>query len=740
VPKVDFENSANKLHFVNGSEQLIFDGTNFRHSGLRALTAAETLNVIISEGVREFTAAEITSAALTATAGTIFPVTSKGGHLGYVAIFDTSVNELGPATQAVDSTRLNITAAGTSKLHFASLPDLSTANTNWVKLLARTEDGGDKAFFATDTSTSSVSLARSGSTVTATATAHGLSSNDVVILSGFAVDTKYNGVWFVTVTDANHFTFALAYGASSYAASESGGTCKRIIKVANATTTGDIAATTKDTSYVVNQDRGIAASSVGGAQPGYQFYASIYNRSSGPHVGNRITIAGRKLQTAYRCNWRITGLPDLSGFDTEWDIVIGRSADGGEVPCVVTDASANWAYANNADTKITIVQASIDASFELPERNGVIPSTIDKLVRAGDFLYAADSVSPYLYRCGSQADDNNGDFMGDPDQSWAADDFQTFPTGAVVSCIAETDNQLIAFTKNDSAVSVNQGGYIDWAGPWGVGCAGSRAFIKTPYGSYWVTGAKQIATIVAGQPAPVSKEFDAGLMSLIGDAYLSTTEIAFYRNVAKGKDELIVKARKTNGDPFNVVFDFQLKDDRAELGQAYERTYVGQLASDHIINTVRDSSDVPTVYASGANGQIYEINSGSTDNGTEYSADGILVLNTGTDGVVVPAVEWIGDQNVVVSVGQNLKTTDDATSEFNFETLVAEVYPDGEDDYHFRANLTRPQQKWLYLRFQLTSHSADGNLNLNTAAHLPLETYGRIWCVQPVIGAGKGRQ
>src|SRR6185312_767937 len=76
--------------------------------------------------------------------------------------------------------------------------------------------------------------------------------------------------------------------------------------------------------YQLNQVIGIAASTVGGTNAGYQFYASIYNPTAGAHVGNRIAVGSRFLQTGYRCNVHVTGLPDLSGTDSEWAILIAE--------------------------------------------------------------------------------------------------------------------------------------------------------------------------------------------------------------------------------------------------------------------------------------------------------------------------------------------------------------------------------------------------------------------------------
>ena len=102
----------------------------------------------------------------------------------------------------------------------------------------------------------------------------------------------------------------------------------------------------------------LAASSIGGAQPGYQFYASIYNPATA-HVGNRQPL-GVRLNNSSACIAVISGLPDLSSIDTEWCLLIGRTSDGAQLPYAVIDNAGNWIYATSGQTSISITQSNID--------------------------------------------------------------------------------------------------------------------------------------------------------------------------------------------------------------------------------------------------------------------------------------------------------------------------------------------------------------------------------------------
>lgn len=728
------------LYIQNGTDSKWFDGTSLRDNGIRALTDTEISNIVIVEGVHQLTTAELAAVTLTEAAGGSFSATTLGGMFWYVVLFDTSNNELGPAVLNVSSARKNFTGAS-KKMTVAVMPT-PTVSTQ-LKLIARTDDGASRAKFCVNLAgtVAAASLQRSGSTVTVTSTAHGLSTGDVVILSGSS-DSTYNSVWSITVTGANTFTFTMAIASGSTSAI-SGVTHNRIVSAANATASVDVTATAADTTYVVNQLRGVAASSVGGAQPGYQFAASIANPDHGDHVGNFSNIASRMVNVT-RCNFRATGLPSLSGSDTEWKIQLGRTGDGGVVPAPIIDNSGNFIYCGNTDTAITINEEDIDGDFELPSRNGIIPATCDKITLVGDYAYAANSISSDIFRSASIAGTNNGDLLGDPYQSWAANDVDTFPTHKIPTCIAENDYELVVGTKNHTGVLSNLSGFQGWRGPWKVGMAGKKAFCHAgPYGFVFLTGNKQLASFINGVPVPVSEEYEAALLNQISDANLSTAELVYEQIPEKGIDRVLVKGLNSSNQPVHVYHDFKLRDGRSTLGQAYDSQFasaspLGGTHDYHLVETP-NAAGRAAVFACADNGRIYELESGSTDSGTEFDAEDITVMNGGTNRLSIPVIEWIGDGNVVVAVGDTLSTSDDSTSQFYFETLTTEVFPDGADDKHWRAELTKPEMKWKFIKFTLSSHSADGSLALSTIPGCPVETYGRIRCIQPGIGNQRAR-
>ena len=515
----------------------------------------------------------------------------------------------------------------------------------------------------------------------------------------------------------------------------------------NATTSVDVLAPTQDTTYQVNQNRGLAASSVGGSNPGYQFYAAIYNTTTG-HVGNRIALTGRAVPTV-RSHWNLHGLPNVSATDSEWALVIGRTGDGAAVPYVSSDNAGNWCVVPSGSTDYNVGRfPNLDASHELPTRNAQIPAQCNMFCVAGDYAYAADTASPTLRRSGSLADDRAGVFTGRPEQSWAANDIDTFPTGEPMTGMWEIDQEVFCGTLHDSAISVNLGGIQQWVGPWAVGIAGRRAGTKCgAHGFFWLSGDKQLCTMQQGVPVVVSDEYELAELSQIGDANLSTVELSYYRSAAQNKDELRIEGLTQAGTPYTIIHDFKLREGGAPgsiYGQGYSSQFGGILGNAFTLAQIRDGNGKLQVYAGGNNGQLYQLYSGADDIGNQYTADLILLINGGPNRPNVPWVDWYGDGLIQMTVGRNLQTSLALGAQFGFDAPSADAdipqaVPGAEYDFLYRTYLVPPEVQRLYVRFQLTSHSADGNLNLNSPPHVPLENYGRLYELIPAIGDERER-
>lgn len=817
----------NRFHYGDGANQRWLDGANWRVSGLPALTADQVQAITITEGVRELTPVEASTITLSAASGGSFLDDTQTGHLIYVAFFDTSTNEIGPATISVAAGRI-LVAAG-EKITVANMP--TPTNPNWVKLIGGTADGGSLAYLfikstsnissVTPSSTNTIvswsassvrgiglwivtvmvqtalpHLLSPGSSVmvtmpsgaaaasgiynvnavadathftyqyatglpvngsgaggsiagreaTVVSPGHGLTTGDIASIQGTA---GYDGRYQVSVIDGNTFVFASAPGPSPTLGA--GGTVTALVTADNATSSVDVLAPTADSTYQLNQNLGLAASTIGSVDAGYQFVASIYNPNGGGHVGNYALIGagGRALETAYRSNWHISALPDLSSLDPEWVLLIGRTGDGAEVPYPCTDNVGNFAIAQG-QTSLTITQANI-ATQPMPTRNGIIPAECASFCVAGDFCYASDPNSAYLRRSGdlSQAVERGDSVLGRPEQSWAADDIDTFPTGEALTGIFEVDQEVFCGTLNDCALSVNLAGVEQWNGPWGIGLAGSRAAAKCgAIGFFWLTGDKQLAMFSQGVPVIVSDEYELAELSQIGDQYLPAVELVYFRSAALGKEELRIEGQKADGTPYTVIHDFKLREldsaPGALYGQGYSSTFLGPLASAFTSAQVRDGNGKLQVFCGDSNGRLYQLYSGADDVGNQYAGDLILLVNGGTGRPDVSFLDFYGDSNIKITVGRNLSSSLAPGAQWGFtppnpDADFPTVVPGAEQDFLYRFYLVPPEVQQLYVRFQLASHSADGNLALNNPPHLPLESYGRLYEMIPAMGDERDR-
>lgn len=487
----------------------------------------------------------------------------------------------------------------------------------------------------------------------------------------------------------------------------------------------------------------LAASSVGGSQPGYQFYMAYYNPITG-QVGNRVKI-GARVAPSVASQIDITGLPNLSGEDSELVKLIGRTGDGAEVPYVVADASSNWVYVENGSTSATITAAGIDGNYELPTRNGLMPN-LDKVVRVGERIYGGIANSPTIYKSTSELDAVTGKYLGRPEQSWPANNIETFPTGEPVTCVAFYSYELWAFSQNDLAILTELAGVPGWQGPWNGGCAGQNAFTKGWKGlPYWITGEKQLATMSAEGPTPISDEYETALLSRIGDQYLSQVEVRYIRDVQRQVDHLRIKCRDSNGNPFTVIHDFNLRDERSPYGQGYDEEFLGALSSDYTIEVLRDADGRTRMWAGAQDGKLYQLYSGSSDNGEEFTADAILLVYAGPNRTKINQLEWYGDSRVKWYVARDLNTSfpsspDGAAGLDALHDDTVRCVPGDENSYHYLVDVTRPEIIHAYVWIRLTSHSEDApnGMVLNDPPHFPLENYGRIFLVSPMLGSSRG--
>jgi hypothetical protein len=736
-------NANGQLHIGTKAGVWFWDGIKLRKNGIRALTTAEASAITVSIGAAY---PDVTGVSAAFTTGGLWASSDLIGELVYAAIFDPSTSSLSPFIEIGAS---RVQGAAGQKLVISGLPSL-TGGKLWIPGI--TADGSSAAAFLSARGSAHAPTALpamvagvfSGSLLTIQSTSHGLSTGDVVLgtiglhISAHSVSINVLnnfGPMAVTVIDANHYSIPISGDPSTTTV-----TSYSAYQVLTGGTVSDGAY--RIPGLALNTKAGIPATSVQSAQPGYQLYCSIWNPVTG-HVGNRVAIGGR-LAPPTPCTAFINNLPILTSEDPEFEILIGSTVDGGEVPYALMDANGNWLSVRSGYISNTFDGTyELDFESELPSRNGV-PVPMDRFCTIGDWVLGATGTDTLVRVSGSATAALSPTVLGRPEQSWAPTDALMFPFRETILNMWETGNDCIVMSGPHMARLVYAQGIWDWAETFPMGVAGQRAFTHTDKGPYWVNFKKKLATIGSAGPMEVSGEYERALLSKIGSKYMNDVTLMHLHNVDKYQDQVIIKARDANGNPFEVVHDFNLSgqqsysmsqtaggkrvysNDVASTGQGYIRQYAGPLASDYVMADCEDVDGFSRCYLGGSDGNVYIGQEGWNDAGTEYSADYIGLSNLGPDRPTIVDVDLWGDTDILNQDVFSWRKDLDGSSDWS---AVASIQHRAEEhDMHFHHQFSPGDLHMFYYRFQLNSHSADAPaVELSDPPHLPLEGYGKIY-------------
>lgn len=477
---------------------------------------------------------------------------------------------------------------------------------------------------------------------------------------------------------------------------------------------------------------------------GFQFYMAWYRPQTG-EVGNRTAIGSRLTipSTSTQSVVVLTGLPDPAG-DSEVVKLLGRTPDGGEVPYALVTSTGSWVVAGNTATVATINLWDVDYDSELPTRNIVPPSYLQKFAVALGRVYAVgdpeadSSCLGKVFYSESESDIEQGAFVGRPVSCWPANNCRYFPTGEHPRGVHGVENEAWVFTRNHLGILSELGtvyagdgqSHPDWRAIFPGGLAGQRAFTMTRYGPFWVNADKQIVTMGPAGPVPVSGEHEGALLGKIADSAIEDIEVAWHLDPSKHIDRLYVKATDDDGAPVVVVHDFGIG------GQGYEYEYSGMTPTVLVrgcqgMLSALDVNDVARLWAGNEAGRIVRLEEGDSDNGATYSADAVARVNLGPGEPLFSSIGFTGDSNVVITASRRL---DLDLTDLNAVAPCAVTEID-KDAGEYRARIEEGGQ-FMLLRLQLTSHHADGTLDDGETPGLPVNLYGRVYAVRPEFGMG----
>lgn len=480
---------------------------------------------------------------------------------------------------------------------------------------------------------------------------------------------------------------------------------------------------------------------------GFQLYMQYYNPQTGQH-GNRVAIGSRFTVGTAGGVVVVTNLPNISGIDSEWVKVLGRTSDGGDIPHpFVTSTGALITVGSTASTA-TFTIPDTDPNLEMPLRNGM-PPNFSKIAWALNRAYAIDADEPNAIRFSEAISDAvTGLYMGRPEHSWPSSNKTYFPTGEQARGIHSVDDEAWVWSRNHLAILTEFGGVfsaqgrpvVRWRGTWIGGIAGQRAFAKTRYGPFWVSADKQLLTRGENGPVPASSEYEAALLDQIADDQVGNIEVSYLLDPSEEIDRLYIKGVDGSGSPVIVVHDFKLRSSTSPFGEGSDYLYGGMTTNIFVrlpqqIISLRDTSDKMRLWVGATDGRFYQLEDGDADNAATYQAELVQVFNSGPSLPLLSSIEWFGDKNIQIQVTSDWRTS--YTDLVALEPVTAQTDKDARYSMH-RVPIEKAAQ-FMLLRITLNSHHADGTLALSSPVpHVPLETYGRMYLARPEMGATRG--
>src|SRR3990167_1075148 len=286
----------NKLHLSNATEFKSYDGTTLRNNG-----------------IREPQAADFATVSTIGTPGTATDV--AGGDTAWASVGNALASDDAYATVSLGS------AETSDWIQVSSIGLAIPAGALIVDVRAIVEGNS-----GSNASSLHAQIIKAGTQQGEISTNVYSESSDTVTTASF---TTENGGLSLSPADVNATDFGMAVRMQSDPGTTGTRSIDQITVQVIYTTSVTVSASTATPGSFSTTEL-----------TGYQLYLAYYNPNTG-HVGNRMAIGTRTTVAGEGYSLVLEGLPDISGIDSEWLKVVGRTPDGGEVPY--------WFIATNAD-------------------------------------------------------------------------------------------------------------------------------------------------------------------------------------------------------------------------------------------------------------------------------------------------------------------------------------------------------------------------------------------------------
>ena len=512
----------NKFHICDGASQLMWDGTTLRPSGIRSPNSTETSSVTVMQSSGTNT-------------GTISPwlSTTLSGYQFYMSYYNPVTGgvgnrePIGARLQIINATAVSTSTTGING------STLGSGGTGYAPGDTGDILGGIGGTYVVDAVVATgpvinfgIPVRGSGYSLGPVATAATSGGGTLLTLTITSLIPSGHGIGSAVVLS----------GGSGYQVGDTGtiGAGGATYIVSSVTGTGAVTAYTITNAGTGYSNSVAATSATSGGGTGLTLNITVGMGGGGSGQGTVVVLSD---------------LPDLSSINAEWVKLLGRTADGGEIPYALDDPiTGTWVVAGNTATVATLTTASIDFNSELPIRNGLPPAT-HKACYALGRVYAIDDKKPHLIDYSESAQDLYGSasFVGNPEESWDPTSQIPFPQNEACRGIFEYGNETWVGSYNFVTILTELGNYSPdgipspyFRGTWVGGFAGPRAFIKTPYGPFWVTPQKELMTYGPSGPIPVSTEYQAALLAKIPDDKIQFVELSYLRDPTRDIDRIYI--------------------------------------------------------------------------------------------------------------------------------------------------------------------------------------------------------